>query len=192
MTLRRKVLLIFLFAFVVFCGVIGVEIILSNKLSQNRLFDAVLTGQNSTWRKVREATYERMLFYAYDAKPGKPSIWRLRGRRSPVEAVLSGNPKKVRRAIFPLFEHLEKDKILDLMWVFDSSDKPLLIAHNNNTNEGIKTNLDNTSSVSESILEVVTNTRNSKTAQKQFVRSQPDRAPGWDAVNPTHLTTHGK
>ena len=110
MTLRRKVLLIFLFAFVVFCGVIGVEIILSNKLSQNRLFAAVLTGQNSTWRKVREATYERMLFYAYDAKPGKPSIWRLRGRRSPVEAVLSGNPTKVRRAIYPLFEHLEKDK----------------------------------------------------------------------------------
>ena len=101
--------------------------------------------------------------------PGKPSVWRLRGRRSPVEAVLSGNPKKVRRAIFPLFEHLEKDKILDLMWVFDSSDKPLLIAHNDNSNEGSKTNLDNTSSVSESILEVVTNTRNSKSAQKQFV-----------------------
>ena len=113
MTLRRKVLLIFLFAFVVFCGVIGVEIFLSNKLSQNRLFDAVLTGQHSTWSKVREATYERMLFYAYDAKPWKPSIWRLRGRRSPVEAVRSGNPKKVRRAIFPLFEHLEKDNILD-------------------------------------------------------------------------------
>ena len=169
MTLRKKVLLIFLFAFVVFCGVIGVEIFLSNKLSQNRLFDAVLTGQNSTWSKVREATYERMLFYAYDAKPGKPSIWRLRGRRSPVEAVRSGNPKKVRRAIFPLFEHLEKDNILDLMWVFDSSDKPLLIARTDNPNQVSKTNPDNASVVSESILEVVTNTRKSKTAQKQFV-----------------------
>ena len=169
MTLRRKVLLIFLFAFVVFCGVIGVEIFLSNKLSQNRLFDAVLTGQNSTWSKVREATYERMLFYAYDAKPGKPSIWRLRGRRSPVEAVRSGNPKKVRRAIFPLFEHLEKDNILDLMWVFDSSDKPLLIARTDNPNQVSKPNPDNASVVSESILEVVTTTRKSKTAQKQFV-----------------------
>ena len=94
MTLRKKVLLIFGVAFVIFGGVYVVEFVLSNKLAQNRIFKAVLTGQTSTWRKVREAAYERMLFYAYDAKPGKPSIWRLRGRRSPVEAVSSGNPKR--------------------------------------------------------------------------------------------------
>ena len=171
MTLRKKVLLIFLVAFVIFCSLITAEIILSSKLSQNRIFKAVLTGQTSTWRKVREATYERMLFYAYDAKPGKPSVWRLRGRRSPVQAVLSGNPKKVKRAILPLYKNLAKDAILDMLWVFDSADQPLFISSEYNTEENTKNSKENNSLVSKSILEVVTKTRESKLAQKQFVTS---------------------
>ena len=172
MTLRKKVLLIFLVAFVIFCSLITAEIILSSKLSQNRIFKAVLTGQTSTWRKVREATYERMLFYAYDAKPGKPSVWRLRGRRSPVEAVLSGNPKKVKRAILPLYKNLAKDDILNMMWVFDSSDQPLFISSDYNTEENTENTLKNNILVSKSILGVVTKTRKTKLAQKQFVTSK--------------------
>ena len=171
MTLRKKVLLIFLVAFVIFCSLITAEIILSSKLSQNRIFKAVLTGQTSTWRKVREATYERMLFYAYDAKPGKPSVWRLRGRRSPVQAVLSGNPKKVKRAILPLYKNLAKDAILDMLWVFDSADQPLFISSEYNTEENTENTLKNNSIVSKSILGVVTKTRKTKLAQKQFVTS---------------------
>lgn len=172
MTLRKKVLLIFLVAFVIFCSLITAEIILSSKLSQNRIFKAVLTGQTSTWRKVREATYERMLFYAYDAKPGKPSVWRLRGRRSPVQAVLSGNPKKVKRAILPLYKNLAKDNILDMMWIFDSADQPLFISSDYNTEENTENTLKNNSLVSKSILGVVTKTRKTKLAQKQFVTSK--------------------
>ena len=172
MTLRKKVLLIFLVAFVIFCSLITAEIILSSKLSQNRIFKAVLTGQTSTWRKVREATYERMLFYAYDAKPGKPSVWRLRGRRSPVEAVLSGNPKKVKRAILPLYKNLAKDDILDMLWVFDSADQPLFISSDYNTEENTENTHKNNILVSKSILEVVTKTRKTKLAQKQFVTSK--------------------
>ena len=172
MTLRKKVLLIFLVAFVIFCSLITAEIILSSKLSQNRIFKAVLTGQTSTWRKVREATYERMLFYAYDAKPGKPSVWRLRGRRSPVEAVLSGNPKKVKRAILPLYKNLAKDNILNMMWIFDSADQPLFISSDYNTEENTENTLKNNILVSKSILGVVTKTRKTKLAQKQFVTSK--------------------
>ena len=172
MTLRKKVLLIFLVAFVIFCSLITAEIILSSKLSQNRIFKAVLTGQTSTWHKVREATYERMLFYAYDAKPGKPSVWRLRGRRSPVEAVLSGNPKKVKRAILPLYKNLAKDNILNMMWIFDSADQPLFISSDYNTEENTENTLKNNILVSKSILGVVTKTRKTKLAQKQFVTSK--------------------
>ena len=174
MTLRKKVLLIFGVAFVVFGGVYVVEFILSNKLAQNRIFKAVLTGQTSTWRKVREAAYERMLFYAYDAKPGKPSVWRLRGRRSPVEAVSSGNPKKVKRAILPLYKNLAKDDILDVIWVFDSSDKPLLIASEANDQENSKYTLRNNPLVSGSILEIVSQTRKTRHAHKQFVTSNKE------------------
>ena len=174
MTLRKKILLIFVVAFVVFCGVYAVELNLSNKLSQNRIFKAVLTGQTSTWRKVREAAYERMLFYAYDAKPGKPSVWRLRGRRSPVEAVLSGNPKKVRRAIMPLYENLAKDNILDVMWVFDSRDIPLLISASDNSSGGSETNNKVKNLVPDSILDLVSLTRRSRLAQKQFATANGD------------------
>ena len=112
-----------------------------------------------------------MLFYAYDAKPGKPSVWRLRGRRSPVQAVLSGNPKKVKRAILPLYKNLAKDNILNMMWIFDSADQPLFISSDYNTEENTENTLKNNSLVSKSILEVVTKTRESKLAQKQFVTS---------------------
>ena len=133
-----------------------------------------MTGQTSTWRKVREAAYERMLFYAYDAKPGKPSVWRLRGRRSPVEAVSSGNPKKVKRAILPLYKNLAKDEILDVIWVFDSSDKPLLIASEANDQENSKYTLKNNPLVSGSILEIVSQTRKTRHAHKQFVTSNKE------------------
>jgi class 3 adenylate cyclase len=163
MTLRNKVLLIFLSGFIIFCGVYALEFILSNKLSQNRIFKAVIMGQTSTWRKVRESAYERMLFYAYDAKPGQPSVWRLRGRRSPIEAILSGNTKKIRRAIVPLYKNLKKDNILDIIWIFDHQNKPLLIANGPSTLQKTK------NFMSPSIKELVVETNKQKRAQRQFV-----------------------
>ena len=122
MTLRSKLLALFFLSSVIFCGVyVGVFIVMS-QLSQDRLFAAVLTGQTSTWTKVRDAAFERMSFFAYDASPGQPSIWRLRGRRSPINAVRSGNRKKMERAIGPLYERLKGRNVLDALWIFDHED----------------------------------------------------------------------
>ncbi|MFP6704751.1 MAG: hypothetical protein VCE75_01625, partial [Alphaproteobacteria bacterium] len=76
-----------------------------------------MLGQSSTWLKVQEATYQKMLFHAYDESPGKASIWRLRGKRSPIQAIKSGNKKRISRAIRPLYQNLSKSGVLDFIWI---------------------------------------------------------------------------
>ena len=49
-----------------------------------------------------------MAFYAYDDIPGKPSIWRLRGKRSPIEAVRSNDKRTLNRTIGPMFKNLNE------------------------------------------------------------------------------------
>ena len=56
-----------------------------------------------------------MDYYAFDADPGKPSIWRLRGRRSPIDAIKSEVPRRIEIAIQPQYERLVQNGTLDNM-----------------------------------------------------------------------------
>ena len=98
---------------------------ISFQLSDQRLINATLIGQTSTWKKVQEATYQRMLFHAYDESPGKASIWRLRGKRSPIQAIKSGNSKRLIRTIDPYYKYLSNSGVLDFIWIFDLSGNKL-------------------------------------------------------------------
>lgn len=54
-------------------------------------------NQRVLFSKTREALSSQMEYYAFDADPGKPSIWKLRGSRSPIDAVRSQNERKMIR-----------------------------------------------------------------------------------------------
>lgn len=125
MTLRTKVILTYLIGLIVLVGTVSGAFFLTKSLADQRLVAVTLTGQESTWRKVRDAAFQRMLFYAEDASPGKPSIWRLRGRRSPIAAIASGNKKRISRIIGPLHSRLVTADVLDHMWIFDADAKSL-------------------------------------------------------------------
>ena len=58
-----------------------------------------------------------MEYYAFDADPGKPSIWRLRGRRSPVEAIKSAVPRRIEIAIEPQYQRLVENGTLHNMTI---------------------------------------------------------------------------
>ena len=63
--------------------------------AQDRLRDAILTGHSATWSKILDSAFRQIEFHAYEAGPGKFSIWRLRGARSPVSALQRKDPKKL-------------------------------------------------------------------------------------------------
>ena len=57
---------------------------LSRDQIQKALIKEVSLGQNVIWDKILTGSHDQMEFYAYDARPGTPSIWALRGKRSAV------------------------------------------------------------------------------------------------------------
>ena len=63
-----------------------------------------------------------MAFYAYDDIPGKPSIWRLRGKRSPIEAVRSNDTRTLNRTIGPMFKNLNESGILDFLIISNTDE----------------------------------------------------------------------
>lgn len=125
MNLRIRVVLIFSVSFIAAFFLVFIMFYISFQLSDQRLINATLIGQTSTWKKVQEATYQRMLFHAYDESPGKASIWRLRGKRSPIQAIKSGNSKRLIRTIDPYYKYLSNSGVLDFIWIFDLSGNKL-------------------------------------------------------------------
>ena len=77
----------------------------------------IFDNQNILFRKIRDNVFERMEYYAFDADPGKPSIWRLRGRRSPVEAIKSAVPRRIEIAIEPQYQRLVENGTLHNMTI---------------------------------------------------------------------------
>jgi len=125
MNLRIRVVLIFSVSFIAAFLLVFIMFYISFQLSDQRLINATLIGQTSTWKKVQEATYQRMLFHAYDESPGKASIWRLRGKRSPIQAIKSGNSRRLVRSVDPFYKYLSKSGVLDFIWIIDLSGKKL-------------------------------------------------------------------
>ncbi|MFP6708663.1 MAG: adenylate/guanylate cyclase domain-containing protein, partial [Alphaproteobacteria bacterium] len=114
---RLRVISIFTISFIFVFIFVFILFYLFFQFSDQRILTATLLGQSSTWLKVQESTYQKMLFHAYDESPGKASIWRLRGKRSPIQAIKSGNKKRISRAIRPLYQNLSKSGVLDFIWI---------------------------------------------------------------------------
>ena len=82
-------------------------------------------NQRVLFSKTREALSSQMEYYAFDADPGKPSIWKLRGSRSPIDAVRSQNERKIEIALADHFAKLVENETLDTLIVFDKEGKAL-------------------------------------------------------------------
>ena len=126
MTLRLRVISIFTISFIFVFIFVFILFYLFFQFSDQRILTATLLGQSSTWLKVQEATHQQMLFHAYDESPGKASIWRLRGKRSPIQAIKSGNKKRIARAIKPLYQNLSKSGVLDFIWIHKLSGEKII------------------------------------------------------------------
>ncbi len=104
--------------------VLAIVIVLSESIllrdqTQQTLAKEIFAAESVLFDKTRDSLYQRMEYYAFDSDPGRPSIWKLRGRRSPIAAVQSGNPRRIEIAIEPQFKRLQENRTLDTLIIFD-------------------------------------------------------------------------
>ena len=104
--------------------VLAIVIVLSQNLllrdqTQQTLAKEIFSAESVLFDKTRDSIYQRMEYYAFDSDPGRPSIWKLRGRRSPIAAIQSKNPRRIEIAIEPQFERLQENGTLDTLVIFD-------------------------------------------------------------------------
>ena len=106
---------LFLLSLIITIFLVSSENFLLRQQSLTTLSAEIFDNQNTLFRKIRDNIFERMDYYAFDADPGKPSIWRLRGRRSPIDAIKSEVPRRIEIAIQPQYERLVQNGTLDNM-----------------------------------------------------------------------------
>ena len=121
MLLRTRILLALMIAFMA----IGIIMLFQNFLSREQikiaLIKEVALGQNVIWNKIMSGSHDQMEFYAYDSRPGTPSIWALRGKRSALAAVEKKNPKLITRVIGKFYKGLSDSFVIDHLFIFDEN-----------------------------------------------------------------------
>ena len=117
--------------------IVAIVIVLSANLllqdqTQQTLAKEIYAADSVLFDKTSDNLFERMEYYAFDSDPGKPSIWKLRGRRSPIAAIQSENERRIEIAIEPQFKRLQENGTLDTLIVFDRDGKVLGSFRDNN------------------------------------------------------------
>ena len=125
MLLRTRILLALAAAFTVITIIMLYQNFLSREQIQKALIKEVSLGQNVIWDKILSGSHEQMEFYAYDSRPGTPSIWALRGKRSAVAAVEKKNPRLITKVIGKFYNGLFKTGVIDHLFIFDEEGAPI-------------------------------------------------------------------
>ena len=84
-------------------------------------------AETTLLRKTVQVATERMTYYAYSADPGNSSIWQLRGRRSPVEAINSESKRKIEVVVGPVYERLLQQGTLSTLAILDLKGNELAV-----------------------------------------------------------------
>ena len=120
MLLKTRISALFAVTFIL----IAVALAVQSQLAREEIKRAVVTelslGQSVIWDKILRSSHDGMSFYAYDSKPGTASIWALRGSRSAIAAVQTGDSRKINRALSKFYDALVDSNVLDIMAIYDT------------------------------------------------------------------------
>jgi len=89
------------------------------------LSEEIRNGEAILFRETAASASQKMQYYAYSSDPGQPSIWKLRGRRSPIDAIKSENSRRIEIAIGPLFKKLRASETIHTMAILDQTGRPI-------------------------------------------------------------------
>ena len=120
MLLKTRISVLFAITFLL----IAAALVVQSQLAREEIKRAVVTelslGQSVIWDKILRSTYDSMSFYAYDSKPGTASIWALRGSRSAIAAVKTGDSRKINRALTKFYDALVESNVIDVLAIYDA------------------------------------------------------------------------
>ncbi len=121
MLLRTRIIFALTTALIVIAGIMLVQNFVSREQIQKAIVSEVSLGQNVIWKKILESSHKQMEFYAYDSRPGMPSIWALRGKRSAIASIEKKNPRLIERSIKKFFTGLYDKQIIDHIFIFEQN-----------------------------------------------------------------------
>ena len=123
MLLRTRILFALITALAIIACIMLVQNYVSREQIQKAIVSEVTLGQDVIWNKILDSSHKQMEFYAYDSRPGMPSIWALRGKRSAIAAIEKKNPRLIDRSIKKFFTGLYDKRIIDHIFIFEQNGK---------------------------------------------------------------------
>ena len=135
MLLRTRIIIALIAALLVIAGIMLVQNFVSREQIQKAIVSEVFLGQDVIWRKILDSSHKQMEFYAYDSRPGMPSIWALRGKRSAIAAIEKKNPRLIERSIKKFFTGLYDKQIIDHIFIFEQNGEFVHNMSNDNVKE---------------------------------------------------------
>lgn len=126
MLLKTKLILVFSAALIVF-GIAQVyfkfQDLHTTIHSEIQTRDA---ANNVIWLKITSQITQNMEFYSQTTESGGTPIWSLRGKRSPIASIKSGNVKRLEKTLQPFFDDLNQRGVIDALAVLNNKNELLL------------------------------------------------------------------
>ena len=126
MLLKTKLILVFSVALIIF-GI--TQVYFKFQDLQTTIYSEIQTrdtANNVIWMKINSQITKNMEFYSQTTESGGTPIWSLRGKRSPIASIKSGNVRRLEKTLQPFFEDLNKRGVIDALAVLDDTNELLL------------------------------------------------------------------
>ena len=126
MLLKTKLILVFSVALIVFAIT---QIYFKFQDLQTTIYSEIQTrhaANNVIWLKITSQVTKNMEFYSQTTESGGTPIWGLRGKRSPIASIKSGNVKRLEKTLQPFFDDLNQRGVIDALAVLNKKNELLL------------------------------------------------------------------
>ena len=126
MLLKTKLILVFSVALIIF-GI--TQVYFKFQDLQTTIYSEIQTrdaANNVIWMKITSQITKNMEFYSQTTESGGTPIWSLRGKRSPIASIKSGNVRRLEKTLQPFFDDLNQRGVIDALAVFNNTNELLL------------------------------------------------------------------
>ena len=119
MLLKTKILALFITSFLIIGLILLAQNFRARSIIEETAISEIGAAHEIIWDKILQSANRELKLYAFKGEPGSTSIWGLRGSRSPISAIETRKPKRIKRAIGKYFDALKEEKILDHLLIYD-------------------------------------------------------------------------
>ena len=126
MLLKTKLILVFSVALIIF-GI--TQVYFKFQDLQTTIDSEIQTrdaANNVIWMKITSQITKHMEFYSQTTESGGTPIWSLRGNRTTIASIKSGNVRRLEKTLQPFFDDLNQRGVIDALAVINNTNELLL------------------------------------------------------------------